>query len=98
MKLLLGDFNDDDVVDALDYTVWRNNFGDANETSINNSGDGGDVGEGDFDVWKLHFGETSSPGGGGLGAVPEPGVWLLAMIGGGLWMGAGRTGRDGRAM
>jgi hypothetical protein len=69
---LMGDFNNDQVVDALDYTVWRNNFGDADETDINHSGDGGDIGVGDFEVWKAHYGETMSSGSGGLAAVPEP--------------------------
>ena len=40
-----GDFNNDLVVDAADYTVWRNGLG-----SIYT--------EDDYDVWKQHFGET----------------------------------------
>src|SRR5262249_1147893 len=35
---LAGDYNGDGHVDALDYTVWRNNFGDATEGDIHNNG------------------------------------------------------------
>jgi hypothetical protein len=62
---LAGDYNDDGVVDAADYVVWRKTEGTP----------------GDYAVWQNHFGETQSGAGGvsslGVG-VPEPhGVVLL---------------------
>jgi hypothetical protein len=78
---LSGDFNDDGIVDAVDYTVWRNNFGDADETNISFNGDGEDVGLTDYDVWKDHYGDTLEPGAGGLAGVPEPGTALLLVAG-----------------
>jgi Glycosyl hydrolases family 16 len=74
-----GDFNGDGIVDAADYTTWRNNLGAVNEAGINNNGDGGGVTESDYAYWKAHFGNTSGPGAGGVAAaVPEPVTLLLA--------------------
>jgi hypothetical protein len=95
---LPGDFNGDNVVDAVDYTVWRNNFGDLDETNINNNGDGGDVGTTDYDLWKLSYGDTGpGAGGGGIGAapVPEPSSFAFAAISVGLLL-SGAIGRVGR--
>ena len=81
VETLPGDYNDDGVVDALDYTVWRNNLGDANETDIHNNGDGGDVSASDFTFWKQHYGDLG-PGGGGLATgmsipAPEPATGVI---------------------
>ena len=81
---LPGDFNNNQVVDAADYTVWRNNLGAADEsTALNGNGDGmNGVDNGDYNLWKSNFGDTS-PGAGGLAgsgsAVPEPGTWSLGI-------------------
>jgi autotransporter-associated beta strand protein len=66
--LLPGDFNGNGVVDAADYTVWRNGLG-----SIYT--------QADYNVWKTHFGETAGSGSGASGnaAVPEPASALLLM-------------------
>ena len=39
-----GDFNGDGQVNLADYAVWRDNLGAADESGINNNGDGGGVG------------------------------------------------------
>jgi hypothetical protein len=78
---LPGDFNGDGIVDALDYTVWRNNLGDPDESDLNWSGDGGDVSASDYDLWKSNYGRSLS-GNGGIAdslAAPEPvATYLLA--------------------
>lgn len=79
-----GDFNGNGVVDAADYTRWRDNLGAATEAGINNNGDGGGVTASDFTHWKTRFGNTSGAGSVGLdgAAVPEPAARvLLAMAG-----------------
>lgn len=87
---LAGDYNGDGSVDAADYTVWRDMFG---QTGPGLAADGnGDnaITEADYDVWKAHFGETSSSGSvlSGAGAtVPEPSALLMAAIGLGLVLG-----------
>jgi autotransporter-associated beta strand protein len=63
---LPGDYNDDGVVDAVDYTVWRNNLG--SPTALPNDDTPG-VGPDDYDRWKLYYGD-SLPGSGGLAATP----------------------------
>lgn len=85
---LAGDYNDDDKVDAADYTVWRDHLG--SPTSLPNDATAGVTPE-DYNVWKQNFG-MSLPGGGGgaLGsnAVPEPGIFAMliaSVIAGGFW-------------
>ena len=56
---LAGDFNNDNVVDAADYTVWRDHLGEANEDAINNRGDGlNGVDPEDYNLWRDSFGDT----------------------------------------
>ena len=57
---LPGDFNNNMVVDAADYTVWRDHLGAADESSLNGNGNGmNGVDAGDYALWKSHFGEHS---------------------------------------
>ena len=77
-----GDYNGDGVVDAADYTVWRDHSGSEVETEID--GDkSGVVDAGDYDVWRANFG--GHRGGGALdtgnAAVPEPSTCMLALLG-----------------
>ena len=66
LPLLFGDYNQNGVVDAADYTVWRNNLG-ANIALPNEDPDQtpGWVTAEDYDVWKAHFGQTLPLGSGG---------------------------------
>jgi fibronectin-binding autotransporter adhesin len=90
---LSGDFNGDGIVDAVDYTVWRNNLGDATENDINNAGDGqGGVDAADYGVWKQHYGNSQGSGSGGVAPlpVPEPSLIALATV---AVLGAALCGR-----
>jgi hypothetical protein len=88
---LPGDYNDDQRVDAADYTIWRDLFGSSanlpNETETL-----GQVTVEDYEVWRAHFGQ--SLGGAGVVAVPEPSVWLLIISSSGLLVGARRGSRS----
>ena len=56
---LLGDYNQDAVVDAADFTVWRNSLN--SHVAVYSGADGngnGIIDSADCDVWKAHFGET----------------------------------------
>jgi hypothetical protein len=81
-----ADFNNDGVVSAADYVVWRK-FNPRTGTGTQATGDAnGDtnVNDTDYNIWKSTFGSASPGAGSGSGAVPEPAsVWLLglAMIG-----------------
>jgi hypothetical protein len=87
-----GDFNNDDVVDAADYTTWRDNLGATDETGINGNGDGANgVDAADYDLWKTNFGVPGSGAVAVSGAVPEPTSALL-LFGGLLAIGFDRRG------
>ncbi len=53
-----GDYNNNGVVDAADYVLWRNSLN-LNITLPNDSTPG-TVTQADYDVWRTHFGQTSS--------------------------------------
>jgi hypothetical protein len=83
---LPGDYNGDDIVDAVDYTVWRNNLG--GDASVFAPGSrsteiAGVVGPDDYTFWKDNYGNASPGSGAGQGglAVPEPGVVGLTILG-----------------
>jgi hypothetical protein len=79
MEGLLGDYNQNDVVDIGDYTTWRNNLG-SPEALPNDPSEG--VGPDDFDRWKANFGDVLVAGGAGsAGVVPEPSALALVLLG-----------------
>jgi len=74
-----GDFNGDGVVDAADYTTWRDNLGAAeNGVVLGGNGSGGIVDQADCELWKTNFGNRAS---GAVTAVPEPTAVLLQLSG-----------------
>ena len=77
-----GDFNGNGVVDAADYTVWRDHLGAADESSLMGNGDGmNGVDAGDYNLWKTNFGMTAGSGAASAGAVPEPCAAVLMVFG-----------------
>jgi hypothetical protein len=64
---LAGDYNHDGVVNAADYTVWRDGLGTRFTQSY-------------YDAWRLQFGQTAGSGAGSDGAVPEPSTLALSAI------------------
>jgi hypothetical protein len=77
---LPGDFNKNNVVDAADYTVWRDHLGAADEAALNGNGNGmNGVDQGDYTLWKNSFGNTAGAGA-VAGAVPEPSAGMLGLI------------------
>jgi autotransporter-associated beta strand protein len=83
--ILAGDYNNDGVVDAGDYVIWRKNVGQPSQTLPNDTA-GVIIGNAQYNVWRSNFGSTSAlPGSGSIasgGAVPEPssiGLLMLAL-------------------
>jgi hypothetical protein len=66
---LPGDYNQNGIVDAADYTVWRDRLGSG--TALANDDTPG-VGQDDYDRWKLHFGQVTGGTGTGSGAAGYP--------------------------
>ena len=79
-SILAGDYNGDQIVDAADYTVWRDSLGSQVDNGTGADGDGdGVIGPDDYVVWKNNFGHTAGSAGSGS-AVPEPGTVLLLVL------------------
>jgi hypothetical protein len=74
---LPGDYNDDDKVDAADYTVWRDQLGSA--TALPNNDDTPGVMDDDYTRWKNNFGMNGSGSFAGSTPLPEPGAWVLLL-------------------
>ncbi|TWT36832.1 hypothetical protein KOR34_17770 [Posidoniimonas corsicana] len=71
---LLGDYNNDGLVDAADYTVWRDNVGQPAGT-LPNDATGAAVGSGQYLLWRDNYGTSAglSPS-----AAPEPSAATFA--------------------
>lgn len=90
IETLDGDFNGDGVVDAADYTVFRDNVG-ADESVLLGAGDGsGTVDEGDLAVWQGNYGAGT---GGVAAAVPEAGSTALLILAASFGAFVGRKAR-----
>lgn len=81
---LAGDFNNNGIVDAGDYIVWRNSNGQSGANLPADANNDGRVNSLDYPIWRANFGATAAAGSGGnlpAGAVPEPASFALAGIG-----------------
>jgi hypothetical protein len=79
--LLPGDYNQNGVVDAADYTVWRDTLGSTTDLRANGDNTGasaGKIDQADYNVWKAIFGNHSGSGASSNVGVPEPATfWIL---------------------
>jgi hypothetical protein len=76
---LSGDYNQNGVVDAADYVVWRNNLG--STTNLTADGDvNGIVDSGDYNYWRARFGNTAGATSSSTAAVPEPMTGVLICL------------------
>lgn len=76
---LPGDYNGDGFVNAGDYTIWRDTFGQTG-TGLAADGNGsGSIDAGDYDVWKQGFGGGSGAAALGSSAIPEPHLLTLVL-------------------
>jgi hypothetical protein len=77
---LAGDYNGNGIVDAADYTVWRDNLGSPAGTLPNDT-DGGAIGSAQYATWKANFGMAlTSSGFASSASVPEPATALLMTL------------------
>jgi autotransporter-associated beta strand protein len=83
-SILPGDYDNDGIVNATDYVVWKKNIGQPSQTLPNDT-TGVIVGQLQYDLWRSNFGNTSPvPGSGVAGvvsAVPEPSSVALLTLG-----------------
>jgi autotransporter-associated beta strand protein len=82
-SILAGDFNNDGIVNAADYVVWRKNVGQPSQTLPNDT-TGVIVGQAQYNLWRSNFGNTvPAPGTGAVeiaGMVPEPSSLALLTL------------------
>jgi hypothetical protein len=78
-RTVAGDFNDDGIVDAADYVVWRNA---APTAALPNDDTPGIVDASDYADWRANFGPRSPVTGAGFGTVfvPESSTLLLLLV------------------
>jgi hypothetical protein len=72
-----GDYDGNGIVQANDYTVWKNAFGTAN-TAVDGNGDGV-VDAADYTIWRDHLGQMVAIG--NAAAVPEPSAVIMLLAG-----------------
>ena len=87
----LGDYNGNGIVDAADYSVWRDSLGSMTQLAADGNHNG-KIDAADYDVWKTNFGVVGLGAGAGA-AAPEPGTQCLLEVGWGL-MGLAWIGRE----
>jgi len=80
--VLVGDYNDNGVVDAADYTVWRDNLSTSNV--LINDPIGGTITTAQYEQWVNNFGAALGAGAGGVAlggtqSVPEPSALFFAL-------------------
>lgn len=87
-----GDYNNDGVVNAADYTVWRDNLG-QDSSALNGNGTGAaTVVQADYALWRQNFGNAALSGAvtgvvlyeafelGTASGVPEPSTGFLLLV------------------
>jgi autotransporter-associated beta strand protein len=79
---LPGDYNGDGLVDAADYTVWRDSVGQEGSDLAADGDHNQHVDELDYNLWKTNFGRTADDPQNAASestAVPEPASLILAL-------------------
>lgn len=94
VAVLTGDYNYDGLVDAADYTVWRDTLGSTTSLAADGSGNG-IIDIPDFGIWRVNYGATAPAN---SAVVPEP-AGLAAVVSALLMSAAKRrqaaSGRQG---
>jgi hypothetical protein len=80
---VLGDYNYNGVVDAADYVVWRDTFGQSGYGLAADGNGNNHIDLGDFYTWRAHFGQSTGGGAGTIASstVPEPEALVLLLVG-----------------
>jgi hypothetical protein len=85
---LSGDYNQNGIVDAADYALWRDTLGEMGNDLAADGNENGEVDNGDYNVWRSHFGNTAKLGGGAFlrlsdnVSVPEPATHFMLIMAG----------------
>ncbi len=85
LSYVLGDYNDNGIVDAADYVVWRHTYAHTGEGLKADSNNDNVINETDYTAWREHFGQAGLSSGTASGVadsanVPEPAPAVLLLI------------------
>ncbi|MGL4511506.1 MAG: hypothetical protein ACRCT8_00310 [Lacipirellulaceae bacterium] len=87
-----GDYNRDGLVNAADYTVWRDNLGATNKPEVDGDADGV-IDADDYTIWASNYGAAGGAASAGGAAVPEPSsIAFVAAAAGCVFCRRGRIG------
>ena len=79
-----GDYNNNGIVDAADYVVWRKHLNESFQLQNEVAGTTpGTVTQDDYNAWRARFGNTSGSGAGSdlsAASVPEPTTSVLVVF------------------
>jgi endonuclease I len=82
--VLTGDYDNNGVVDAADYIVWRRNLSDGTPLPYNETASLGTTDDEDYSVWRANFGATAAGAGSSAiaagAAIPEPSSIALILL------------------
>jgi hypothetical protein len=79
---LPGDYSGNGIVDATDYSIWRNTLGSTTDLRANGDNTGqsaGKIDAADYSIWKTNFGRHAASGAGSASGVPEPASFALLL-------------------
>ncbi len=77
LPILVGDYNSDGMVDAADYTVWRDSVGSTSSLAADGNNDGV-VDDGDYQLWTSRLGSVAAPV--ATSSVPEPSALSVVVL------------------
>ena len=77
---IAGDYNRNGIVDAADYTVWRNTLGSTTNRAADGDGNG-TIQQADYTYWKTRYGNTSGSAAIVSSTVPEPATLAMFIVG-----------------
>ena len=76
---LNGDYNDDGVVNAADYVVWRNHLDESFDLPNRDGSNDGPINQADYTTWVNNFGNSASASGSAV-SVPEPSSQMFIFL------------------
>jgi GH25 family lysozyme M1 (1,4-beta-N-acetylmuramidase) len=89
-----GDFNRDGEVDAADYITWKKSLGSVVPLYRGADANGNArIDADDLALWRTNLGRTTTGGGRGLVAAPEPCAITIALVVAGSFLATARPGR-----
>ena len=68
----MGDYNNDGMVDATDYLIWRNTMGQSGAGLAADGNGNNQIDPADYDVWQRNFGVATGFGAAAVASAPVP--------------------------